>query len=130
MASLFESLDRILNDLKRAGDIRALAVVSREGLPVTSLMPPDIHAETFAIMSATMLGAAETAALEMKQAIPDRLIVETDESKLLIMGAGDKMMLVVLAGSKSGVENIITDMDQAILKIKGLLKEIKRDMYF
>ncbi|MCD1294480.1 distant relative of homeotic protein bithoraxoid [Methanocella sp. CWC-04] len=126
MAGAIEKLDKVLNDLRGSGDIKALAIVSRDGLLITSNMPGDVHAETFAIMAATMLGAAETATLEMNQGVPDRLIVETDESKLVIMGAGERAMLVLIAGSRAGLGSIIVEMDNAIAKIRDILSENKK----
>lgn len=125
MAGTIESLDRILSDIRRAGGIKAAAIVSRDGLLITSDIPSDIHAETFAAMAATMLGAAETASLELKQGIPDRLIVETDESKLVVAGAGEDTMLVILAESGTGIGSIIVEMNSAIPDIMNILEENK-----
>ncbi|MBC2698812.1 MAG: roadblock/LC7 domain-containing protein [ANME-2 cluster archaeon] len=47
--------------MKNIGGIEACAIVSRDGLLMSSDMPDGIMGETFAAMSATMLGAAETA---------------------------------------------------------------------
>lgn len=121
-----EDLDRVLIDMKRAADIRALAIVSREGILVAADMPPDVHAETFAAMAAIMLGAAETAALELNEAAPDRLIVETDSGKLVVSGAGERMMLVALIQSGAGLGHVIVEMSRAIARIKDIFGEGKK----
>ena len=115
-----EDVSRVLIDLKRAGGIRALAVVSREGILVASEIPGDVHAETFAAMSAVMLSAAETAYLEISHVIPDRLIVETDEGKLIIMGAGERSMLVALADAKAGLGHLTVEMGRAVARLQEL----------
>ncbi len=117
-----DELDKVVSDMRRSGEIRAIAIASREGILVTSDMPPGVHAETFAAMAAIMLGAAETAALEMDIATPDRLIVETDEGRLVVAGAGERMMLVVLADIRAGLGHVIVEMNRAVARIKELFK--------
>ena len=116
-------LDRVLADIRRAGGIRAIAIVSRDGILIASDMPAEIHPETFAAMSAIMLGAAETAALEINMAGPDRIIVETDEGKLVVSGAGERMMLVVLADTHAGLGHVIVEMSRAVTRIKEIFGE-------
>ncbi len=116
-------LSQVLADMRRAGDIRATAVVSREGILIASDMPADVHPETFAAMSAIMLGAAETAALEINAATPDRIIVETEEGKLIVCGAGDRMMLVALAYARAGLGHVIVEMSRAVTRIIEIVGE-------
>lgn len=116
-------LNQVLADMRRAGGIRAIAIVSRDGILIGSDMPAEIHPETFAAMSAIMLGAAETAALEINTTAPDRIIVETDEGKLVVSGAGERMMLVVLADAQAGLGHVIVEMSRAIARIKEIFGE-------
>jgi predicted regulator of Ras-like GTPase activity (Roadblock/LC7/MglB family) len=113
-------VNSILSDMMRAGGIRAAAVVSREGILIASELPAGVHAETFAAMAAIMFSAAETAAMQMNDAIPDRLIVETDEGKLVVAGAGDRMMLVTLIEAKAGLGHVIVEMSRAVTRIKEI----------
>ena len=115
-----EDVSGVLSDLKRAGGIRALAVVSREGILVASDIPGDVHPETFAAMSAVMLSAAETAYLEINHVIPDRLIVETDEGKLIIMGAGERSMLVALAEAKAVTSHLMVEISKATNRLRDM----------
>lgn len=115
-----EDVSRVLADLRRAGEIRALAVVSREGILVDSDIPGDVHPETFAAMSAVMLSAAETACLEISHVTPDKLIVETDVGRLVIMGAGERLMLVVLADAAVGLGHLTVEMSRAVARLREL----------
>jgi uncharacterized protein len=109
----------VLSDLRRAG-IRATAIVSREGILIASDLPPEVHAETFAAMAAIMFSAAETAALEMNEATPDRLIVETDEGRLVVAGAGERMMVVALTDAKAGLGHVIVELSRAVTRLKEI----------
>jgi predicted regulator of Ras-like GTPase activity (Roadblock/LC7/MglB family) len=114
-------LDKILSDLKNMGGVTASAVASRDGLLIVSNMTTESHADTFAAMSATMLGAAETATTELGKGIPDRVIVESDHGKLVAMGAGPKALLVVLTEPDSGLGLILVELENATEKIKKIM---------
>ena len=119
--STAKMLDMVLSDLKRTGGIEASAIVSRDGSLITSDISGDVHAEAFAAMSATMLGAAETATSELKKGIPDRIIVEFKDGKIITTGAGPKALLVVMTSPEAGLGLILVEMEKAADKAKELL---------
>ena len=121
MATTKEMLDKVLSDFSKMGDIEASAIVSRDGLLMASNIPEGIHAETFAAMTATMLGAAETVVAELKKGVPDRVIVESKEAKLVATGAGAKALLVVMTAPAAGLGLILVELEKAAEKVKGLL---------
>jgi len=116
-----EMLEKVLSELGRTGDIEASAIVSRDGLLMASDIPKSVHAETFAAMSATMLGAAETAVSELKKGLPDRVIVESNNGKVITTGAGPKALLVVMTPPKAGLGLILVEVEKAADKLKKLL---------
>jgi predicted regulator of Ras-like GTPase activity (Roadblock/LC7/MglB family) len=115
-----DRVNDVLSDMRRANGVRAAAVVSREGILIASDLPPEVHAETFAAMAAIMFSAAETAALEMNESTPDRLIVETDEGRLVIAGAGERIMLITLTDTKAGLGQLIVEMSRAVTRLKEI----------
>ncbi|MDY6958764.1 MAG: roadblock/LC7 domain-containing protein [Halobacteriota archaeon] len=121
MSTVKDMLDKLLDDLKRVGNIEASAVVSRDGLLMASDIPGGVHAETFAAMNATMMGAAETAVSELKKGIPDRVIIESKEAKVIVTGAGQKALLVVMSRPEAGLGLILVEMEKVTEKIKELL---------
>lgn len=121
MATTTEFLRKILSDLNNLGGIEACAIVSRDGLLMVSDMPKSVSAETFAAMSATMLGAAETATTELDKGLPSRVIVETKDSKLVCMGAGPKGLIVVLTEPIAGLGLILVELEKAVVKIKEII---------
>lgn len=114
-------LEKILSDLKQMGGINASSIASRDGLLIVSDMDIKSHAETFAAMSATMLGAAENATAELGKGIPDRVIVESDHGKLVTMGAGPKALIVILTEPDAGLGLILVELEKAAEKIKKIL---------
>ncbi len=121
MPSLREQLERVLKELKSVGDIEASAIVSRDGLLIAADMSKSVNAEAFAAMTATMLGAAETATSELGKGIPDRVIVEGKEGKIIATGAGPKALLVVMTSPKANLGLVLLEVSKASEKIKELL---------
>ena len=116
-----EVLEKILNDLAHIGGIEASAVASRDGLLIYSTVSRELHAETFAAMSATMLGAAETATTELGKGIPERIIVESKNGRIIATGAGSKALLLVMTEPDAGLGLILIEITKASEKIKEAL---------
>jgi predicted regulator of Ras-like GTPase activity (Roadblock/LC7/MglB family) len=114
-------IDEVLRELKSVGGIESSAVVTRDGLLVASDTSPDVDAETFAAMSASMVGSGETAVTEVKGGTVSRIIVETDNFKLLTLGAGPKVFLAVLATRQASLGLVLLKMGDAVRKISSLV---------
>ncbi|MCD4765377.1 MAG: roadblock/LC7 domain-containing protein [Methanosarcinales archaeon] len=121
MTTTTNILQEFITDLKNRGGIEACAIVSRDGLLMSSDMPDGIMGETFAAMSATMLGAAETTTTELNKGLPSRITVESQNGKLICMGAGSKALLVVMAKPDTGLGLILVEVEKTAAKIKELM---------
>ncbi len=117
-----EKLINILRKLASAEDVEGAAVVTRDGLLIASELSENIDGDTFAAMSAAMQGAAETAVQELKKASPDRIIVETKNTKLITMNAGDQALLACIINADAKLGLILIEMKKAADDIK---KEVK-----
>jgi uncharacterized protein len=122
MTDTIELIDKILADLKKAGGVEACAAVSRDGLLIRSSLQREQFAESFAAMSATMLGAAETASIELGKGLPNRVIVESSVGRLIAVGAGPKALLVLIASQDAGLGLMLLELDKAAIALKELLE--------
>ncbi|MDI6859912.1 MAG: roadblock/LC7 domain-containing protein [Methanocellales archaeon] len=120
MSGTIKMFEDALANLKDVNDIRASAVITRSGSLVTEDIPPEIHAESLTAMSATMLSAAEIAISELDQGIANQVIAESNNVKIITMGAGPKMLLVVMANPAVKLDSILDEMRKAADKIKKL----------
>ncbi|HDM26989.1 MAG TPA: hypothetical protein ENG27_01580 [Candidatus Bathyarchaeota archaeon] len=118
---LKEMLRELLLELNRGGLAYASAIVSRDGLLMASAMPEDVDAETFAAMTATMVGAAETAFSELKRGAAERVIVEGPRAKIVAVGAGKEALLVVMAEPDAMLGLLLHQMGKTVEKIKKLI---------
>jgi predicted regulator of Ras-like GTPase activity (Roadblock/LC7/MglB family) len=121
MPDTIDIVDKILTDLKKVGGVEACAAASRDGLLIRGILQKEQFAESIAAMSATMLGAAETATIEFGKGIPQRVIVETANGRLIAAGAGPKALLIVIVNSETGLGLILLELEKAATKLKELL---------
>ena len=122
MTDTIELVDKLISELKKAGGVEACAAVSRDGLLIRSSMQKEQFAESFAAMSATMLGAAETASTELGKGVPNRVIVESTQGRLIAVGAGPKALLVVIVNPEAGLGLILLELDKSAKQLKELLE--------
>jgi len=122
MASTREKLDRILLDITKVAGIESAVIASRNGLLIGADMPAGVRPETFAAMSATMLGAGETAILELGKGVTKRIIVELEHAKLIATGCGPKALLVALTASDAKLGLVLIELEKSASKITDILQ--------
>jgi len=86
----------VLEDLKTRLDGIATALVSRDGRVLSADLPEGVYADTFAVMCATMFGAAVAGNTELDRASPVRIVIEGDDSKTIIVRTGGNGLLVAV----------------------------------
>ena len=107
-----------LRALRQSCGATGSAVISRDGLVIAADVPEGVSMETFAIMCATLLGAASTANSELRVGTPLNVIVESEEAKMVVLGAGRKALIVAVIGKKA-------DSSVALKKLEELAETIK-----
>lgn len=81
--------------LKSVPEIKAVSLVSIEGLPITSILQKGFSEKKIAVMTATLLALAERAALEMGKGAIEELYVKGSEGYIIILQAGPDAVLTV-----------------------------------
>ncbi|HDN83548.1 MAG TPA: hypothetical protein ENG50_04205 [Candidatus Altiarchaeales archaeon] len=117
-----EELIEVLESLSDVGDIDGAVIATRDGLLIASHLPQDVSAETFAAMSATMFGAAETAVSELKKGKIKRIISEAEDCKLIAVDAGPTAALVALVKPNANLGLVLMEMTKAANMIKEIMK--------
>ena len=122
MASTQNQLKSIVNELRSSDTINAAAVIRRDGVLMASNLPSDFaEKDVFAMMSATILGAAKKISTKHALGLPSRIIVETHEGNIVISGAGTQALLVCLVEDGTEGSVLWEAIDAAENKVKGLL---------
>ena len=118
-----EALDQALAELKNTvAGIEAAAVVSVEGLPITSILPQDIDETRVAAMTAAMLSLGERATLELGKGSLVRIMVEGVDGYMLSVAAGDKAVLTISAAKNTKIGLIFHDVGRVAKKIGDILQ--------
>ncbi|MEO8107134.1 MAG: roadblock/LC7 domain-containing protein [Actinomycetes bacterium] len=99
-------LDQILGALLRqVPDVEAASVVSFDGLPMASALPPGMDEDRVAAMSAALLSLGERAAQGLGRGDLSQVYVEGDNGTVFLVSAEDEAVLVAVGrvGAKVGL---------------------------
>ena len=91
-----ESLDDILKNLLASiPEVQAAAIVSVEGLPIASALPPNTDETRLAAMTAAILSLGERAAQELGKGQLEQVFVRGTNGYILSMAAGQNAVLTI-----------------------------------
>jgi uncharacterized protein len=99
-------------------DIQGAALVSPDGLPLSSVLATSMDEERTAAMSAAMLSLGERIGQELLTGMVERIFVEGEKGYSILSNCGEDAVLLVLA-------NKATKKGLVFLEIKRLVAEIK-----
>jgi len=117
------TITQALQKLTSSGAVDGAAVITRDGLPIASDLKEDIDGDVLAAMAATMIGAAETAVQELKRKSPERIIVESQDAKLIVVGVDEQTILASILSQDAKLGMILLEMKKAVASIR---KEVAR----
>jgi predicted regulator of Ras-like GTPase activity (Roadblock/LC7/MglB family) len=110
----------VLEDLRARIEGIATALVARNGTVLYADLPVEVHAETWAIMCATIVGAAVTANGEVGRAPPDRVVLDGADSRTVIVASGTQALLVATVPGCADLARVATELE----KFADLLKDV------
>ncbi|MHA1111736.1 MAG: roadblock/LC7 domain-containing protein [Promethearchaeota archaeon] len=119
-----EHLNFILKTLMNEVDgIQSVALVSREGLIVNSILEEDVSPMHIAAMSAIILSTCERVLLEFKKGELDVCIIQGTEGKFICMECGEDFILVCVLQEDARMDICFTKMRSTVVKIVELTEE-------
>ncbi|HJH31138.1 MAG TPA: hypothetical protein C5S50_02880 [Methanosarcinaceae archaeon] len=111
----------ILSGLESTGGVELSAIVSKHGLLMVSTGSDTLSNEAFAAFTATLYMSAESTTMRLSNEMPKSIIVETGTKYVIMVEAGPKALLVVLADNAGDPVLILNDMKSASEKIARIL---------
>ncbi len=109
-----------LRSLRSSCGALASAVISRDGLVIAGDVPEGVPMETFAIMCATLLGAASTAHSELHIGTPNHVVVDSADAKMIVSGAGRKALVVTVIGKNGNADLALKKLNEIAETLKVL----------
>ncbi len=102
-------------------DIEALAVVSLDGLPISSLLPDGAEEDRIAALSATILSLGERASEELKKGKLEQAYVKGEDGYALVTGIKDLAALLVVTNKSAKLGLIMLSIRKGISEIEKVL---------
>lgn len=98
-------------------DIQGAALVTPDGLSLTSVLPGSMDEERTAAMSAAMLSLGERIGHELSRGMIERIVIEGEKGYSVMVSCGEDAVFLVLAAreAKQGL---------LFLEIKKILKDL------
>ncbi|HYM40851.1 MAG TPA: roadblock/LC7 domain-containing protein [Thermoplasmata archaeon] len=123
MTDVWQRLEDAMDDLAHVTDIQAAAVVRRDGLVITHTLPDGVDPKLVAAMTAAIVGTSEMATVQLAQGRFERAIIESDEGKLLSVGAGEEALLVALVYKDANLGLVLMAMEKTARQVDVILHE-------
>ena len=123
MAINIEKLNLVLQDfVSGTSDVQGVALVTPDGLPLTSTLPGVMDEERVSAMSAAMLSLGERIGQELARGIIERIYVEGDKGYGILISCGEDAVLLVLADQKAKQGLLMLEIKRIVSEIKQILK--------
>jgi uncharacterized protein len=118
----FSTIDGILQSFVSGTiNVQGAVLVSPDGLPLASSLPPGMDEERTSAMSAAMLSLGERIAQELARGNVEKIIVESDNGFAVLVGCGEEAVLLVLANIAAKQGLLMLDIKRAVVSIKAAL---------
>ena len=114
-------IQNILEDLKKTVNLES-AVIRKDGRLLCSNFEMDFHSnEIFGAMSTTMLGAAKNISAECRKGYPERIIIDTGDSNIIISNTKSKAFLMCMTNGSDNIQGLMTHIDKAVERLNQIL---------
>ena len=109
-----------LDEIKKLDHVLDASLVSRGGMYVMGGPLKGLHRETYAAMSAIMIGAAETTSSELKDKL-NKVSVELTEQTLILISIGPKYLLAILVDHGGDREMIASQTKKIMSNVEMII---------
>ena len=106
-----------------SAEAEAAAVVSADGLPMASALPPHVEEDRLAAMSAALLTLGERAAEGLGRGDLGQVFIEGTDGYVVLMAAGPHAVLVVITSKRSKIGLALFEMRRTAAQISDIMAE-------
>ncbi len=116
-------LDRAIRELlTETQELEAVAIVSFDGLPMASAMPPDMDEDRVAAMSAALLSLGERASEGLGKGELSQVYIEGEEGTVFLVSAENEAVVVAVAAKGAKVGLMLYEVKRTAVKIAHILR--------
>lgn len=102
-------------------DVEAAAVVSADGLPMASALPPYVEEDRLAAMSAALISLGERAATGLEKGDLAQVFVEGADGYVVLMAAGKSAVLVAVTSKGAKVGLVLYEMRKIAASVAAVM---------
>jgi uncharacterized protein len=114
--------------IRSTPDVEAASVVSFDGLPMASALPPELEEDRVGAMSAALLSLGEQAAIGLGRGVLNQVFVEGEHGFVFLMSARDQAVLAAIAGRSAKIGFMLFEMRRAADRIGRALENVAVDI--
>lgn len=107
-------LNEILEGLERRTEIRASAIVSRDGLMMASALPKDVDEDAISAMSAGILSIGTRVGQVLKQGGVEEVTIKGEKGYTIAMGCGSRAVLIATAPEDTKIGMLYFEMKNSV----------------
>ncbi|MDQ4024891.1 MAG: roadblock/LC7 domain-containing protein [Actinomycetota bacterium] len=104
-----------------SSEVEAAAVVSADGLPMASALPPNVEEDRLAAMSAALLTLGERAASELGKGELGQVFIEGPKGHVILMAAGPDSVLVAVTSHGAKVGLVLFEMRRIAERVGAVM---------
>lgn len=119
-----DQLSTALDDfLTISTEVEAAAVVSADGLPMASALPPHVEEDRLAAMSAALLTLGERAASELGKGDLAQIFIEGPKGHVILMAAGRDCVLVCVTSRGAKIGLVLFEMRRIAERVARVMED-------
>lgn len=119
-----ERLKRLLMALQRSlGGVEASAVISLDGLSISSALPPGIEEDQLAAIAAAMLGLSEKTVQQLERGEFEHVLIKGPKGYVVIMSAGPDAVLTAVTDEAAKLGLLLIEMRRYAGEIGRVISE-------
>lgn len=104
-----------------SAEVEAAAVVSADGLPMASALPPNVEEDRLAAMSAALLTLGERAASELGKGELAQVFIEGPKGHVILMAAGPDSVLVAVTSRGAKIGLVLFEMRRIAERVAAVM---------
>jgi len=122
MATRAEQMQQVLRTLvTNTPDLEGAAMVSTDGLILSSVLPSGADEDRVSAMAAALLSLGERTAQELHRGTLEQVYVRGNSGYIILMQAGPEAVLEAIAGANAKLGMVLLDMKRAAQELTRLV---------
>lgn len=122
MATRAEQMQQVMRTLvTNTPDLEGAAMVSTDGLVLSSVLPAGTDEDRVSAMAAALLSLGERTAQELQRGTLEQVYVKGNAGYIILMQAGPEAVLEAIAGANAKLGMVLLDMKRATQELTRLV---------